>query len=298
MTRNATAPGPGAAPRPATALRRATALRLATAPRFAAALLTLLGAAAAHADNGYLSPTDERFRLSLGVMRVGASTALQIDSSSGTPGTYIDAENDFGLESKRYVPKFEVMLRAGNRNRLWLDYFALDRSDTKVLTKTYTFRNTTLMPGDPALTDASLRAFELTYGYSFLRGQKFELAATLGLNAIDVSARVRVATAVRHIDESENEAGPYPLPGLAATWAISQRFYVDARAQYLKVAINHLSGSLAEYEFNALYRLRPNISFALGYSSVKANLDSTQAANTGQFHFDAKGPQLFVRVAF
>jgi hypothetical protein len=62
--------------------------------------------------------------------------------------------------------------------------------------------------------------------------------------------------------------------------------------------VDHLSGTLSFYEAAALYRLRPNISFALGYTSARADLASRQTKNSGYFDFDTKGPELFVRVAF
>ena len=55
-----------------------------------AVLSLLLVATLAHADN-YLSPTDERVRLSLGVMRVSSTTSMRLDSSQGLPGTPVDA---------------------------------------------------------------------------------------------------------------------------------------------------------------------------------------------------------------
>ncbi|MEA2831102.1 MAG: hypothetical protein QOF22_1850, partial [Bradyrhizobium sp.] len=52
------------------------------------------------------------------------------------------------------------------------------------------------------------------------------------------------------------------------------------------------------YEFDALYRLRPNIAFGVGYNIVKANLASTKTTESGFFDFSTKGPEVFVRVAF
>ena len=63
------------------------------------ALLWLaLAASFAHADGDYFSPTDDRVRVSLGIMRVSSSTVVQVDSSTGTPGTVINAEDDLGFE--------------------------------------------------------------------------------------------------------------------------------------------------------------------------------------------------------
>jgi hypothetical protein len=86
--------------------------------------------------------------------------------------------------------------------------------------------------------------------------------------------------------------------GLDATYVLSKRFYFDGRAQYIKVRIDHLDGSLGIYEIDALYRLRPNISFALGYSSLRANLTSRQSKQAEFFNFNSNGPEAFVRVAF
>ena len=74
------------------------------------------------------------------------------------------------------------------------------------------------------------------------------------------------------MNQMEDEAGPFPTPGIDATWVVSKRFYFDGRVQYLDLHFNQLDGSLGFFEFDALYRFRPNVSFALGYSEAKAHL--------------------------
>ncbi|HXP66970.1 MAG TPA: hypothetical protein VN815_15950 [Steroidobacteraceae bacterium] len=262
----------------------------------ALAVLALF-ATLAHAED-YLSPTEERVRLSLGVVHLSNNTDFQIDSSAGVPGTPVNAENQFGLDKTDYQAKIQAMVRAGERHRLWFDYFSLDRSGQTTVTDPIVFRDVVLQPGDPLLSDLSIRTFSLTYGYSFLHGDKYEVAATIGIADTDISARARVQTAARHVDQTEDQAGPVPMLGLNATYVISKRFYVDGRAQYLKVRIDDLDGTLGIYELDALYRLRPNISFALGYTAFRANLISNQAKQAGFFNFNSKGPEFFLRVAF
>jgi hypothetical protein len=144
----------------------------------------------------------------------------------------------------------------------------------------------------------SMRSLGITYEYSFLHREKFELAATLGINDTDISASAHVATQTRHVNQQEDRAGPFPTIGLDSTYVLSKRFYLDARAQYFKAAVNHLTGSLGFYEFAALYRLRANVSFALGYTAAKATLDSRQARTSGYYAIASKGPEFFVRIAF
>jgi hypothetical protein len=256
-----------------------------------------LFATLAHAED-YLSPTEERVRLSLGVVRLSNDTNLQLNSSGGVQGTPVNAEDVFALDKSDYEAKIQAMVRAGERHRLRFDYFSLDRSGSSTVTQPIVFRDVVLQPGDPLNSDLSIRTFGITYGYSFLHSDRYEVAATIGISDTDISARARVQTATRHVDQTEDQAGPVPTIGLDATYVVSKRFYLDGRAQYLKVRVDHLDGSLGIYELDALYRLRPNVSFALGYSMFRANLISRQTKQAGFFDFNSKGPEFFVRIAF
>jgi hypothetical protein len=251
----------------------------------------------AHAED-YLSPTEERVRLSLGAIHTSNQTDMQIDSSTGVPGTPINAENQFGLDSSDYEPKFQAMVRVGERNRLRFDYFSLDRTGSTIVTEPIIFRDVVLEPGDPLNSNLSLSTLSFTYEYSFLHSEKYEVAATIGVTETDISARARVSTPTRHVNQTEDQAGPFPTGGIDATYVFSKRFYVDGRAEYMHVSLNNLDGSLGYFEFDVLYRLRANIAFALGYNIVRANLESTQPTQSGFFNFTTKGPEAFVRVAF
>jgi hypothetical protein len=144
----------------------------------------------------------------------------------------------------------------------------------------------------------SLRTLGIGYGYSIMHRERFEFALTLAIHDTDISTRARVSTATRHVDQTEDQAGPFPTVGFDTTYVLSKRFYVDARAEYFKALVDHLDGSLGYYELDALYRLRANISFAAGYTAIRAQLSSQQSGNTGYFNFNSKGPELFVRIAF
>jgi len=263
------------------------------------ALLLCSPATIAAADADYFSPTDSRFALSLGVMQVDSSTSLTVDSTSGFAGSDLNGEDDLGLDRRRYEPKFDVAFRAGTRNRIFFDYFTLDRSDTAVLTVgPVNYGNVVLLVGDPVTTDLSLRVLQLGYGYSFWHSEKLEIAAVLSINDTEIQSSVRVNTLSRHIYDEQSLAGPFPTPGLDVTWAASKHFYFEGKARYLKLSVDHLEGSVSLYDVDAFYRLRPNIAFALGYTGTRADLLSRQSKNAGSFDFDAKGPELFVRVEF
>jgi hypothetical protein len=253
------------------------------------------------ADGDYFSPTDERIRLSLGAMHLSSATALQVNSSAGVPGTRIDGEHTFGLDKSDFEPKFQAVVRVAKRHRLSFDYFTLDRTGNTTLaagTTPIVFRNVVFQPGDPLQTKLSLRTFGITYGYSFWHSEKLEIAGTLGVHDTDVSAIAKVQTQTRHVIQTDDQAGPVPTLGIDATWVASKRFYFDGRAQYLNVHVHNYEGSLGIYELDALYRLRPNVSFAVGYTEFRARLVARGGSQPGRFDFNTKGPEMFFRVAF
>ena len=258
----------------------------------------VLASSLAHGDD-YPSPTNERVRLSIGAMKVSTTTNVLLDSSAGLPGTALNAEDQFGLSGSSWEPKFQVTVRAGERHRLRFDYFSLDRTGSSTLAQSaLVFKDVVFLQGDPITTTMNLRTLGISYEYSFIHRERFELAASVGLNDTDISLRARVQTEFRHVDQLEDQAGPLPTIGLDTTYVVSKRFYVDGRVQYFKASVDHLDGLLSFYEASVQYRLRPNIAFALGYSSIKAYVNSRQTTNGGYFSFVTKGPEAFVRVAF
>jgi len=262
-------------------------------------LLLCVAVKTAAADENYFSPTDSAFRLSVGVTQVDSSTSLRVDGTGGSLGTELNGEDDLGLDRHRYEPKFDVTFRAGARNRVFFDYFTLDRSDTTVLAQgPVDYGNVVLLSGDPVTAELRLRVLQLGYGYSFWHSEKLEITGILSINDTEIQSSVRVNTASRHIYDEQSLAGPFPTPGIDVTWVASRRFYFQGRVRYLKLDIDHLDGSLSRFDLDAFYRLRPNIAFALGYTGTRADLASSKSSNSGSFDFDAKGPELFVRVEF
>ncbi len=75
------------------------------------------------------------------------------------------------------------MVRVGERHRLRFDYFSLDRTGQTTVTEPIVFRDVVLQPGDPLRYPTSrLRTFSISYEYSFLHTEKYEVAATIGVN--------------------------------------------------------------------------------------------------------------------
>jgi hypothetical protein len=241
---------------------------------------------------------NDRLTLQAGIVSSSNQTTIRYDASAGTPGTQLDAEKDLALPSKKLIGKAELMFRMKERHRIHIaDYYLpLDRRATTLLQKTVNFGNTTYNVNDVVQSELQMRLLAINYTYSFVKTDRVELGASIGFDVIGFEAAATVAARLR--TEREDRSAPAPLAGLDGTVRISSRFYAEARAQYVKADVQTVRGTLETYEANALYRMSPNVTFGLGYSGFKVDVDSQKAGSSGQFVLRSTGPQLFARVGF
>ena len=67
--------------------------------------------------------------------------------------------------------------------------------------------------------------------------------------------------------------------GLEGRYEISRRWALEARAQYLRVIISDVRGSLLDARYSGMWRMNPHLCFGLGYRIFRIDADSqTNAA--------------------
>ncbi|MBS0376729.1 MAG: hypothetical protein JSR73_19300 [Proteobacteria bacterium] len=268
----------------------------------AALMLALLAVtAAAEAKPPVEEPDNllnDRLTLQAGLVFSSNQTTVRYDSNAGNPGTVLDGEKDLGLPSRKLIGKAELMFRMKERHRVHIGnyYLPLDRHATRPLDQSVNFGNSTFLVGDVVASELNMRLLAINYSYSFVKNDRLELAASLGFDVIGFEAAATVAARLR--TERQDQSAPAPLAGLDGTVRISRRFYGEARAQYVRANVQDVHGSISTYEANLLYRLSPNVSFGLGYSGFKVDVDFVKATQGGLFKLHSTGPQLFARVGF
>ena len=265
-------------------------------------LLRLLAASApfiaSHvcAANNYVNPIDDRFRLTAGAFLASTATTLRLDGAVANSGTLVNLEDDLGLGDKNTLADVEIMIGMRERHRVRLNYFKLDRASTQLLERQIVLRGDTYNVGDLVESTFGMRMLSLTYSYSFIHNPRIDLAGSFGLNVLEFNARALVRA--RSLDQSEDDAGPFPTLGLDVFVPLSRRFYVEARAEYLKVSIHDFDGSAENLHAGVVYRWRENLAFGVGYRKFNISGTSSQVGDTGEFEVDNSGAEAFLRLSF
>ena len=241
---------------------------------------------------------NDRFTLQAAFIESSNATRVRLDSAAGAIGTEFDGEKDTGLPVRKLIARGELMFRVRERGRVRLAnlFVPLDRRGSTVLTRTINFGNETYNIGDAVQTELQLRLLAISYTYSIVRTERLEIGASLGFDVVSYEAQVTVPARLR--TAADDRSAPAPLAGLDVTARLSSRFYAEGRAQYLRVNVSSVKGTLQAYEASLLYRAHPNITLGLGYLGLDVSVDSHKAGDSGLFSLRSTGPQLLVRVGF
>jgi hypothetical protein len=238
---------------------------------------------------------EDRLRVEVNLFGASLDTRLRVDDSLTEPGTEIDGEDDLGLDDTQLLPQVELTLLPGKRHLVRLSAFATHRSAEKVIDEDISFDDEDYLAGERVDSRLNLNMFGLTYGYRLFLRQRSEISATLGIQIADVEANAVVRNRV--VRESETGVAPLPLIGVEGRYDFTPHWSTEWRAQYLKVNISDVDGSILDARLAVTWRLNPYLVLGLGYRTFEIDVDSKDEGTPGFVDLSIDGPLLFVRAS-
>ena len=241
---------------------------------------------------------DDRFEIGGTFVFSSSDTSLRVDSSAGAPGTTLNGESDLALPHKKLIGELDVMFRPAERHTVRVNYLflPLSRDATTALKQPINFKDSSYSTGDVVSSQLDIKLEGLTYTYSFIKNDRVELGAGLGVDLIEVSAQANVPA--RLAEQHQETSAPVPLGTIDATYRFSSRWYAQGDWQYMRATVNHIYGSVATWQLGALYRVNPNVTLGVGFQSYHVTVDSRKVGDTGLFTIKTTGPMISARVGF
>lgn len=242
------------------------------------------------------SPITDHLALEAGFYWGRVSTYGQFNSGQGVPGTELNGERDLGLSNQAYQPRIDLLFRLEQRGRLRVDFLDVRRNGLALLDRTIQFGDQTFQLAQTLQSSIDWRQMDITYTYSFLRGERYELGAGLGVHLLEAQAIAQVPGTPQRVDYSE--AGPFATVALDGTYLLSSRWSLNARAQYMRLTVNSFTGTLEDFHGDVQYRWRRNLAFGVSYEYSEREVDVSNRDPSGVIRLTFSGPQLFVRVSY
>jgi hypothetical protein len=247
------------------------------------------------------SPIHDHFYILGAFYSPTVSTTVRYDPTTagvpaGTTGTTVNAERDLGLPARLHQGRVEFMFRMRERHKLRVEYYEGDRSASHVLANDIVFGNQTYLTGQQVQSSVNWRSFGLTYTYSLIHTDSFELGTGLGVFGLQAEAMGAVPATGQSADEWAAE--PLPTLPLDLTWCISKRFSLNARANYISAHVSGYHGSFSDLHGDLQYRWNPYFSLGLGYTSLHLSVSGDSRSWAGVANSTFKGPEAFIRFSY
>jgi hypothetical protein len=243
------------------------------------------------------NPITDHFYILGGYYRPSFKTSLRVDPSTAIPGitgTPLSGEDDLGLPDKKNMGRVEFMFRLRERHKVRVDTFEANRTGNKVLTQDLVIGDTTFTAGTATQTELNWRQYSITYTYSLIHKEHFELGTGLACYFFQIDM-LSQATGQR---EEVSAATPFPALPVDATWVISRRWSLNGHAAYLKLNHSDFSGWYGDYHLDTQYRWNPNFVVGLGYTNIRTSLAKATGSFPGVVNATIGGPELFLRFSF
>lgn len=237
----------------------------------------------------------DKWNFQLGVFYPDVSTTARLDNTTTGRGTEVDFEDSLNLSDREALGHIFGSVRLGEKWRIEAEYFALNRSGTRTINQTISWGNITFPVNAQVSSSFDSDVYRVSGGYSFIKDDKKEFGAALGLFVTDFKASL--ATVNLGVSEGDTLA-PLPTIGVFGAYAFTPKWLVSGRIDYFTLDWDQYDGSFTNVQASVDYRFTRHFGVGLGYRYVNYNLESSDDSWNGEIEYKFSGPQLYLTGSF
>jgi len=243
------------------------------------------------------SPFGETFGARVGGLLVGTyKTEARLDVTGTNVGTKVDFEDELGLAGQGGAFRADAWFRPGQRDRIDVAWFKLDRSATRTIDRDINWGDQVIHVNTSVTGDLSTDILQLRYTYYFFENDDFELGAGLGIYGMNVGASLR-ADAIG-VNESFKAPVPLPVVGVQGAWAFAPRWQLLGAAQFFFMKLENIgstdeiNGGIIDVLLGVEYELMQHVGVGTCFDYFKVHAGAVR--DRLDFDFDYGYSSLFL----
>ncbi len=238
--------------------------------------------------------------LRLGGFIASMDAGVAIKSGAGVGATF-DVEDALDLDESIRSLRLGASLALGDRHRLHFDFFDLSRDSSTRLGQAIQIGDTVYPIGTDVETEIGLQLYNLTYGYSILQDDRFDIAVTFGIHGLRTNLEFEAAGI--GADASERFFLPIPLPGLRADFVLTSDLWLRHRVEILWFNLDLYRMLLVDSSVGLEYALFEHVAIGLAYNTFNFHLEMEEdeypaVQFEGEVEFSFSGVLLYLNVFF
>lgn len=248
-------------------------------------------------DDWEEDPTGNRFGIAFGGFFPKLDTLVRVDAADGNLGTIIDFESTLGMDKSNALPIVRGFYRFNEKHRINFGYFNLERSGLGVSDVEIRFGDVTFPANLPLNSFFDIEVMDLTYGYTLIHNEKWDLEASVGLSLQKIGIGIQGA-ALGVLREEVEVTVPLPTFGFSGMYALTDKLLLGGRLGIFTIELDldssNIGGSVIDAQLTLLHQTFKNVGFGIGANYFKVNVDYED----DDLHVDAKydyiGPTIFL----
>lgn len=237
----------------------------------------------------------DRYFLSLGWFFGDSNTQANVNSGTVGVGSFIDFENDLGLDERKSVPQLAFRMRLSQRWRLEADYVKTERQHDRQLSRTIEFGNLSIPLNASVNTSFTYEDIRLGVGYSFFRRKDKEVGIGLGVHETKLTASLETSSAG---SERASKSAPLPTLSIYSDVALTDRWLLSMRLDRLAMSVGDTDGSVSNTGITFVYQPWRHFNIGFGYRDISTQISSTGDDWRGSALVQQRGPLAFVGTTF
>lgn len=240
-------------------------------------------------------------------------TAATVGPANGSGGTGLDLEEDLGFPSSKTAFDALVRYRISDRWMIEGEYFNLPRDTSATASGTIEFGRLTFPVSASLRAEFDIQSIRLAAGYAFFRSRETEVGAALSVYGTGLGLRLGGNARVGGIEagfqtEKFRVGAPIPTVGLYASHAITPRWLISGRADYMNLHLSSFTGfgydlddvnaEVLSLEASTEYRLAEHLALGVAYRYMDISMGATSGGAKGQIDYKVSAPIVFLRASF
>lgn len=248
-------------------------------PSFRILLVILVAALAhgqVHSQEGRHPLLDSKWTVTAGAFFPTQSFDLK---ANGTlPGDEVDFDERVGVEDSETTPTLTARWRFGEKWSVSAQAWATENSGAAILTEDVDWQDLVFRAGTNVGAGIETRVLRLFFGRTLSAGARHEAGVGIGLHWFELEAYLQgdVLTSEGDLNftrSSVDAAVPLPNIGGWYQYALTDRWLLDARIDWLSASVGDYSGSLWNAAAGVQWQLTEHFGLGLHYQLLELDGD-------------------------
>ena len=237
---------------------------------------------------------NDKVRIGLGMFYADVNTLARVDANGGV-GADINFEDTLGLPDRKLVGEATFYWRIGERWRLGADYFSIDRTAYRSLSKNVAWNGQTFYAGTDVDSQSRISDLRTTVGYSVFRRSDKEVGFGVGFHWAGLNFSLDASGVGA---ESRSVTAPLPVVLIYSNVALTDTWAMSTRLDWLSLNYDKYSGNIRAIGIDFIYQPYAHIAFGMGWHALLMGLTVQEPNSRLHAQLGLQGPAANVSYSF